>query len=144
MNKNRILLLVQSLLCAASACLLSVLTLNIYLKGRAVKAEDPLASIFTREQAAAALKTAAPLIIAAIIVTIVCVALGVRDEKGLKPVKGSRIPVQGTENKKHMLSARMIFLIAAAVLIIAGIVNGSAGDVLAKAVKICTECLGLG
>ena len=144
MKKNKILLLVQSLLCVACACLLSVLTLNIYLKGSAVKAKDPLAWIFTREQAVTALKTAAPLVIAAVIVTIVCVILGIRDEKGLKPVKGGRIPVQGTENKKRMRSVRVVCLIAAAALIIGGVVNGSAGDVLAKAVNICTECVGLG
>ena len=30
------------------------------------------------------------------------------------------------------------------VLIVLGIINGGVGDVLAKAVKICTECIGLG
>ena len=35
-------------------------------------------------------------------------------------------------------------LILAAVLIISGFINGSAGDVLAKAVRICMECIGLG
>ncbi len=37
------------------------------------------------------------------------------------------------------------FLLAAAVcMIAAGILNGSAGDVFAKAIRICTECIGLG
>ena len=35
-------------------------------------------------------------------------------------------------------------LIAALLLIILGIANGGAGDVLAKAVKICSECIGIG
>ena len=33
---------------------------------------------------------------------------------------------------------------AAVVLIVLGVVNGGAWDVLAKAVKICSECIGLG
>ncbi|MBO6014844.1 MAG: thioredoxin [Oscillospiraceae bacterium] len=39
---------------------------------------------------------------------------------------------------------RTILLIAAIVLIGAGIFNGSARDVFGKAIKICTECVGLG
>ena len=34
--------------------------------------------------------------------------------------------------------------VAAAVLIVLGVLNGGAQDVLAKAVKICSECIGLG
>ncbi len=33
---------------------------------------------------------------------------------------------------------------AAVLLIVLGIANGGAGDVLAKAVRICSECIGLG
>lgn len=33
---------------------------------------------------------------------------------------------------------------AAALLIVLGVLNGGARDVLAKAVKICSECIGLG
>ena len=40
--------------------------------------------------------------------------------------------------------ARVILLIAAVVLILAGVFNGSALDVLYKAITICTECVGLG
>ena len=39
---------------------------------------------------------------------------------------------------------RIVLLFAAASLIIAGILNGSANDVLQKAIRICTECIGLG
>ena len=35
-------------------------------------------------------------------------------------------------------------LVAAGALVILGILNGGLRDVLAKAVKICTECIGLG
>ena len=39
---------------------------------------------------------------------------------------------------------RMVLLIASIALIAAGVFNGSARDVFGKAVKICTECIGLG
>ena len=48
----------------------------------------------------------------------------------------------GPAGKKGMLQAALI--IAAIVFIIAGVLNGSARDVLYKAVTICTECVGLG
>lgn len=40
--------------------------------------------------------------------------------------------------------ARLCVFAVAVAFIIAGIVNGGMGDVLMKAVKICTECIGLG
>ena len=39
---------------------------------------------------------------------------------------------------------KKILMIAAGLLIAAGVLNGSARDVFGKAVKICTECIGLG
>lgn len=39
---------------------------------------------------------------------------------------------------------RAVLLALAAVLIVLGILNGSAFDVLCKAVTVCTECIGLG
>lgn len=39
---------------------------------------------------------------------------------------------------------RSIVFVTAAALIISGIINGSADDVLTKAVNICMECIGLG
>ena len=41
-------------------------------------------------------------------------------------------------------AVRMILAAAAAALILAGILNGGAWDVLVKAITICTECVGLG
>ena len=40
--------------------------------------------------------------------------------------------------------ARLAILAVAIVFVIIGIFNGGMADVLAKAVKICTECIGLG
>lgn len=43
-----------------------------------------------------------------------------------------------------LLSARLILLLVAIGLIVAGIANGGMADVLEKAINICTECIGLG
>ncbi len=39
---------------------------------------------------------------------------------------------------------RAVIFTAAVLLIIFGVLNGGARDVLAKAIKICSECIGLG
>ena len=49
------------------------------------------------------------------------------------------------ENKKPIILGVRIALVGCAVLfIVLGIVNGGMADVLNKAIKICTECIGLG
>ena len=45
---------------------------------------------------------------------------------------------------QHVNTLRAVVVIAAVLLIIAGILNGGALDVLVKAINICTECVGLG
>ncbi len=48
-------------------------------------------------------------------------------------------------NKKPvLLGVRIAIIIAAVVYITLGILNGGMNDVLQKAIKICTECIGLG
>jgi hypothetical protein len=46
-----------------------------------------------------------------------------------------------TRGKKALWAA---LLAAAVLLIVLGVLNGGARDVLAKAAKICSECIGLG
>ena len=59
-------------------------------------------------------------------------------EEGIAPApKQRKKPVRKTP-------VRAAVLIAAALFIAAGILNGSALDVLIKAITICTECVGLG
>ena len=64
----------------------------------------------------------------------------VKEEKaeGISPASGSARPPK----RKTWLQA--VFLVAAVALILAGVFNGSALDVLYKAITICTECVGLG
>lgn len=50
-----------------------------------------------------------------------------------------------SENQKPITLGMRISLIGAAVVfIVVGVVNGGMNDVLQKAIKICTECIGLG
>ncbi len=44
--------------------------------------------------------------------------------------------------RKHALWAALVC--TALLLIALGVMNGGAQDVLAKAIKICSECIGLG
>ena len=41
-------------------------------------------------------------------------------------------------------AVRAVLILAALILIVAGVLNGGAWDVLVKAITICTECVGLG
>jgi len=70
-------------------------------------------------------------------------ALSLAQKGGIKP-KGAVGPL---EIKNEALIKRIIglgVLTVALTFVVVGIFNGGMGDVLAKAVKICTECIGLG
>ena len=63
-----------------------------------------------------------------------------KDEKaaGIAPAARSADP------PKRTALLQTVIIVVAVVLIIAGVFNGSALDVLYKAITICTECVGLG
>lgn len=52
--------------------------------------------------------------------------------------------VAAAESKTTLWAARGILLVVGVTFVILGSLNGGAGDVLTKAVNICTECIGLG
>lgn len=87
MTKNKILLIAQALLCIVLVVMLSVSAVGIYRSGIAEKQENPLAWVYTREKAAAALKPALPVFLLAVGVTVACAVLNVRDENADKPVR---------------------------------------------------------
>ena len=59
--------------------------------------------------------------------------------------KGQAVVAPDKEQQALPVKAiRCAILVIAVVFIVLGIFNGSAEDVLTKAVKICTECIGLG
>ena len=63
-----------------------------------------------------------------------------REEKA----EGVTAEPRPAEPPKHPAKLQAILIVIALALIIAGALNGSALDVLYKAITICTECVGLG
>ena len=142
LKKSNRYLLVQSAVCVLLALLLIAAVIGVCRGGLAAREEDPLAQIFSREIAAQAFRPIAPLFFAGVGLAAAGLILDVRDENELKPVKGGSVENRAPGGKVKVL--RTALLAAALVLIVAGIFNGSARDVFGKAVKICTECVGLG
>ena len=142
LEKNKWYLLVQSAVCVLLALLLIAAAIGVYRGDLTAHEKDPLAWIFSREIVAQAFRPIAPLFFAGVGFAAAGLILGVRDENGLRPVKGGKVENRASGSKVNVL--RTALLVAALVLIVAGIFNGSARDVFGKAVKICTECVGLG
>ncbi len=254
MTRIRLYLALQSAICIALVVLLSMSAVGIYREGSARKAEHPMESVYTPEEAAERFAPIAPLLFAGLGLLIAGLVLGVKDEKTEKPVKDTAldrdllvsrvaqpseamltarrvqkrlawtgwglfalcmVPIliyltkpahfpeadlegmffsllrvflpwtavglgalsvtaalsgksvlRETEAARAQLKAekeagieaapgsvaarkktflpQALIIAAAVILIIAGVLNGSARDVLYKAITICTECVGLG
>lgn len=147
--------IIQAVLCSAYVIFMSVQALLIYLAGAEAKAADPRVSIFTREIAVDAVLKGLPLLIAAVVVTIIAVVMGVKTSKErLQDIKtdkdfiiksvSKRFGTDNENNSNKVWIIRLAVIIGAVVLVIIGICNGSAKAVLSKAITICTECIGLG
>lgn len=65
-------------------------------------------------------------------------------EGGRKPAGAAEAKQAAFDRPLVLLIVRLAVLAAAIALIAWGIANGGMGDVLAKAIAICTECIGLG
>ena len=59
-------------------------------------------------------------------------------------VSGEVSSVGNGSGTKSRRAVQLVILAAAVVFIVMGVANGSAHDVLVKAINICTECIGLG
>ena len=78
-------------------------------------------------------------------------AAGLIFSPALRPVRGEEsagpVDIDCTllaSCSSAVMKVRRVLILAAALLITAGVINGSARDVFYKAVRICTECIGLG
>ena len=142
MTRNRILLLLESALCILLVVMLAAAVIGIYREGLALKAENPLAWTFSREKVAERFRPLRPLFYLAVGVSLGGLILDAKHDEGLKPVKGGLIQNKGPAAWGKIV--RIVLIAAAVCLMIAGVFNGSARDVFGKAVKICTECVGLG
>lgn len=158
MDKRRILLYINSALYGLWAILTAGSAISIYLKGSAYQAQGhPEAWIFTREKAVEAFGTFVPMLVLAVVVTLICVIKGIRDDSQDKPVadpdlisiykaeRETERDIQAEASKaKRLRAVKTALLIIAVIFVIAGIFNGSMEDMLIKAINICTECVGLG
>ena len=145
MTRMKWYLLIQTVICIALALLLCLSALEICREGAARRAKDPTQSIYTPEIVAERLAPVAPLFFASMGLLIAGLIFGAKDETAEKPVRSAknRVPVAAVRRRPR--GAVQAALVAVAVaLILAGILNGSARDVLYKAITICTECVGLG
>ena len=154
MERKKIFLVTQSLLCALVAGLLAGIALYLYFDGAAKQAGGDLFEyIFTREKAGNALLLVLPVFTVSLGLTVAGLVLGIRDENADNPVRDPHLlrDTGSLRNRAvHQKAApgtvylRIAVLVLAAALIIAGILNGGLEDVLAKGAAICTECIGLG
>ncbi len=151
MDKKKIFLIVESVLCFIIAAFFATSALIIYNKGLAVKAADPTAWIYTREIAGKYLLICLPVIVVTLVMAFVGIFAGIRDDSQDKPVKNidmkkaKELDDNGRKKQATVLTiVRVAVLVVAVTLIVVGIFNGSMRDVLIKAATICTECVGLG
>ena len=145
MNRKRVLLTIQAVLCGITAIMLIAGAIMIYREGVIVRQDDPAASIYTVETITTHILPVLPVFGIAVILNIFLGITGVRDEtadKAVMTVNVSRYPERS--NIAGINAIRIVILALAAGFIVMGIFNGSMRDVFIKASKICTECIGLG
>lgn len=133
------IVLVIAGICLIAGCL------SIYFSG-----DQP----FSRESVAATFSGIALPVYLAIAMTVINIVWGI-----LSPIETKKKPIQKKGNRKVSSTEEEIdfdapekkqrpyrnaILIAAIILIVAGLLNEGTVAVLAKAINICTECIGLG
>ena len=136
-------LFLMSAVCVLLAVWLAAAAVGIYLDGSARRAEDPAAAVYTREIVAERLTPAMPVLIVIILLLAVGRVFGFKTTETTRPAETVGT-VKQYSGPKHKNRIRAAIIAAALILIVAGILNGSARDVLVKAITICTECIGLG
>ena len=145
MTRRRIFLWIQTVLCILLCVLSAAAIIGIYREGVTAQAAGEAASpIFTREKVVERLAPVAPLFIGSFLFTLAGLLPGIRDESRDKPAKDAMATGKREIKGNALKAVRVCMLVLAIALIIHGIFNGSMRDVLFKAVRICTECVGLG
>ena len=143
MTRTRIFLIVQALLCVLLAALLIGAAAGIYGEGAALReAGNRLAWIYTPEKAWQRLSVIAPLFFLSLGMTVCGWMLDVRERDTKLPPLLPVSPIPAHPRGVH--AVRVVGFIAAAALVVAGVLNGGLRDVLVKAINLCTECVGLG
>ena len=109
LKRNKRYLLVQSAVCVLLALLLIAAVIGVCRGGLTAHEKDPLVWIFSREIVAQAFRPIAPLFFAGVGMAAAGLILGVRDESGLKPVKGGKAEKQDRAEKAASQSASVGF-----------------------------------
>ena len=89
MNKKKLYLIIQSVLCFAVTLFLAVTSVMIFREGSALKASDPLEWIYSREKVTSGLLRVFPLFIISVAVAAAGIVLHIRDDNYMK--KGSSL-----------------------------------------------------
>ncbi len=168
MAKNKIFLWIQTALCVLIAVLLASSAVRIFIDSSAYQAAGhPSEWIYTREKAAAALMPILPLFLLSFAMTVYGLVKGIKDEEADKPVQDvertrdlvcarvaqpseemakAAAPLYNTspETAHRRVIIRRVLLVAAVIFVVLGVQNGSMKDVIVKAIRICTECVGIG
>ncbi len=159
MTKEKKIMILQSALCILIAVVLAVGVIRIFTEGKAWQAAGhPSDWIYTREKVAALLLPVLPLIALSFALTVYGLVKGIKDNDAGNPVKDAEltnnisalraraaVPSKTSPEAKRRQKILWCALMALAVCFVGmGIVGGSMRDVLVKAIKICTECVGLG
>lgn len=146
MGNKIVLIYIQAVTCLITAIILITSCLLIYFDGVRMLADNPMASIYTAEKIAGKFLPVAIAFALTVIVNIICVIAGARDMNQDKAATNIDINknTEGRLSAGNLKILRTVVLVFAILFIVIGIFNGSMNDVLIKASKICTECIGLG
>ena len=143
MDKKKIILYAQAMLCILWALLMAAAAISIFRQGTAYQAQGhPEVWIYTREKATEAFLKFLPLLLLAVAVNVAALILGVRDEKQDKPrvlpylkdiYKAEREeakvaaghPGSGTRNPETLKKVRSALFVLAAVFVAAGILTAA-------------------
>lgn len=124
-------------LCAVPSVIYMLNTDNFYLD-----AQNPNPSII------AFMKLLLPCVTVALGVGVVIASIArasvLREIAALEAAPKREVTEKPKKNTRVIFAVRAAVLVIAAVFIVIGALNGGLADVLAKAIAICTECIGLG
>ena len=123
---------------------LACLVVTTVLQGRSIQREADAATALIKEAAAAKAAESAK---AGAESAKTAEAPSADAESAKAPsVSKAAAPLYNTspETARRRILIRRVLLVAAVIFVVLGVQNGSMKDVLVKAIRICTECVGLG
>ena len=148
MKRDKIIRLCVTALTLVLTAALIASAVALYLGGLARREamQSAAAPLFTREDAARALRRLAPLALAWLAAVAAGLVCGARPRYfgGSRAEKRPRAVMKGQPETRSRVALRAGLYALAALLLVLGALNGGLNDVLVKAINICTECIGLG